>query len=283
MKALFVGLSVLGAASVASGSPADRVALAALRLAEQRSYGWTTAVIDDARNYTIQGKTERGSYTWVRLPMVPAIARRLGREADVEIEAWFRGPLQVVIRTDRGWRTLKELPTRTREWRDDVVWSPRRNGRPLGSATEVGLIDPTDLPPVVLPQGVSFAEDADAKPYCNAQFGLAQPHEELAVIVSSHVEMRASGDVVTGTLTDTGAQLLLVRDGQEDISPLCAAGTFKLLLKNGAIVSYLLRLEGILKVDRRKVRVRQASSTTLSEIGGVRLNVPEEVRRKLGD
>lgn len=254
MNALWMTASVLGVV-LAQANPADRMALAAMRLAEQPNYTWTSVVTDDAQSYAIEGKTRDG-YTWLRLPMVPTLARRLGRDADVEIEAFFRGGDNAVIRTERGWHTLNELPKRAHDWRHG---SPSRGARYGGS---------------------SFSEE-NSRPYSNAQFGLARPHDELAVIVSSYVDLKASGDLVAGTLTDLGAQLLLVRDGQDHIEPLCAAGTFTLLIKNGVVVRYLLRLEGILLVERRKVHVRQASSTTIGEIGTTRFSVPDEAARKL--
>jgi hypothetical protein len=58
---------------------------------------------------------------------------------------------------------------------------------------------------------------------------------------------------------DLGAQLLLVRDGQDHIKPLCAAGLFKLVIKNGIVTRYTLRLEGILLVDR-KIHVHRESA-----------------------
>lgn len=90
-----------------------------------------------------------------------------------------------------------------------------------------------------------------------------------------------AGDVVTGTLSGLGAQLLLVHDGQEHIQPLAAAGVFKLFIQGGIVTRYLLRLEGILLVDRKRVTVRQASSTSIRGIGATVVEIPDEARRKL--
>ena len=68
--------------------------------------------------------------------------------------------------------------------------------------------------------------------------------------------------------------------------PLQAGGTFRLWVRGGALVKYETRLEGVLRVDdaagRREVRVNETSTTTLSEVGTARVEVPPEVRKRLG-
>lgn len=281
MKWTVFAIAVLPLAGAAPGNPVDRAVLAAMRVGEQRSYGWHSLVVDDARSYMIEGKTQAGGYTWVRLPMVATVAERLGR-ADQEIEAIFKGCTRAVIRTDHGWRTLGELPKRRRGWNEDGVVLPvSRSSQPLWTRDGPAAVDPWGLPPIALAPGASSPPE-EGRPYCNAQFGLAHPHDELAIIVSSYATLEVRGEVATGTLSDLGARLLLVRDGQEHIAPLCAAGTFKLFLNNGLVTRYLLRLEGFLAVERKRVHVRQASNTILRDIGVTRFSVPEEAQRKLG-
>lgn len=279
MKALFVGL--FSASTLLGATSPDRVILAAMRISEVKNYTWTASVMDDARSYTIDGKTQKGGYTWVRLPMVPAIAQRLGRDADTEVEAVFKGSQRAVIRTIRGWRTPGELPKPALEWSDHyVVWPVSRARQSLWELEDSGFGDPWDVPTVILPPPSAFPAE-EQRPYSNAQFAVAHPHDELAIIVSSFATLRVSGDVATGALTDLGAQLLLVREGQDHLSPIAAAGTFKLHLKNGVVARYQLRLEGLLLVERKKVHVRQASTTVITDIGRTQFAVPDEVRSKL--
>ena len=117
--------------------------------------------------------------------------------------------------------------------------------------------------------------------YSTVRFGVTHPHEELAIIVSCAATFDASGDLVTGVLSETGAALLLVRDEQTDTSCLAAAGEFKLWLRQGCVVKYHLKLEGLLAVDRRKVAAHVNATTVLHDIGSTRLTVPDEVRAKL--
>lgn len=285
MKPLFFVLfALVSCAALSRGGPVDLAIVAAMRLSEQPSYSWRSTVSDDARVYDLEGKKDQSGYTWMRLPMVKEFARRLGRDAGTELEAVFRSGTLYVVRTERGWQTIHELPRRTWDWSDDFdPWvAPTATRANLGAAALAGL-DPwghASLPPMVLSPAPAADEEHD-RPYCNAQFGLSEPHAELAVIVGSFTAMTVEGNVASGTLSDLGAQLLLVREAQDHLQPLVAAGVFKLYLQGGVVTRYDLRLEGILQVDRRRVRVRQQSTTHLSRIGATTVEVPDEARRKL--
>lgn len=284
MKPLAAAMLTALAAASASGGPTERVILAAMKLSEQPNYSWSTSVSDDARSYVIKGKTQKGGCTWLRLPMVKSLAQRLGREADVEIEALFRGNAASVIRTERGWLTLRELPRRHWDWNDDEIelWPVMPASGVMSRAALTG-VDPLALPPVSLPRtSFPYEREDEHRPYSNAQFAVSHPHDELAVIVSSYTHLKVDGDIATGVLSDIGAQLLLVCEGQDHIDPLRAAGTFKLLLQRDRVVKYFLRLEGILRVDRKRVHVHQTSMTVVNDIGATTIDVPHEARRKLG-
>jgi hypothetical protein len=122
--------------------------------------------------------------------------------------------------------------------------------------------------------------------YSNLQLAISHPHEELGVIVGSYEQLSVDGDVVTGSLTNLGAQLLLVRDGQKYIEPISASGTFKLWLRNGIVAKYQVTLEGWLNIHvqsgRRKVEVHQVTDTVLKDVGTTSFDVPDQARAKLG-
>jgi hypothetical protein len=285
MKFLAAPVLLLGTAVVCAGAQSDKVIIAAMKLSEVPSYGWTTTVNDELTTYHVHGKTDASGWTWLRLPMIRSIAQRLGRDADVEVEAYFKRSDAFVIRTEDGWKTLDELPRRHREWVDDRdPWTlpqssiPRIGALGLGSGGRQN--DPFKLDPFPVIQHRSRGRAP--RNYGHAQFGLSRPHDELGVIVSSHTELFVEGDVVTGVLSDLGAQLLLVREGQDHIQPLAAAGVFKLQLQRGMVTKYLLRLEGDLMVDGKRVLLRQTSSTEINQLGTASLQLPEEAVRKLG-
>ena len=269
---------ILAACKVCTAGPEERAILAAMALSERPSYSWTSTVTDDARSYDVAGKTELGGFTWLRLPLVKSIAQRLGRYADPEVEAFFNGSTRCVIHTERGWQLLSELPRRGSGGEDEspMVWpGPMTRGH-MGMAT-LGGFPPASA--ISFPAGPS-GDDDDAA-YSNAQFAAKLPHEELAIIVSSFTDLRCEGDSVTGVLSDTGAQLLLVSDGQNDVTPLVATGTFRLQLAGDIVTRYGVQLEGVLLVGRKKIHVRQSATTVVKDVGKTKLVVPDEVRRKL--
>ena len=285
MKPLFLApFAALCLGGFGRAGPVENAIVAAMRLSEQPSYSWITTVSDDARTYDLEGKTDRSGFTWMRLPMVKEFAKRLGREADADLEAIFHGSSAYVVRTDHGWKTLAELPKRNWDWNDDSeFWAVPASTRASLRAAALGGPDPWGsgaFPPYVLvPVPVDDADER--RPYSNAQFALNLPHDDLAIIVSSYAELAVQGDAIVGTLTDVGAQLLLVHAGQDHIKPLCAAGAFRLFVQRGVVTRYHLRLEGIVEVDRKRVHVHQESSTFVKDIGTTTVPVASEARRKL--
>lgn len=254
----------------AGAGPVEDAILAAMRLSEQPNYSWVTTVTDDARTYEIFGRTVRGGYSRVKMPVINSLRRQLGRSVtDTQIEFIFRGNVACVVETDHGWRRPDELS----------LLAPEDSHGGTTTAT-VGVLGSIVRPPA------PPAKTAAPRTYSNLQLGLSHPHEELGVIVASHESLTVEDGIVTGTLTDLGARLLLVRDGQEKITPLRAAGTFTLWLRGDAIVRYRLQLHGSLSVQLsggpRTLEVNQVSETTVTDVGTTSFAVPDEARARLG-
>lgn len=280
------GMCVVACCTVAGlcAGPAEEAIIAAMKLSDQPNYGWTATVVDDARTYEIEGRTVRGGFTRVRMPLVNSVRRKLGRSVtDTQVEMVFRGNVACVIETENGWKKPDELPpppTRDDEFghlAGATGHAPLIGGRgPPGSVVR-GSIIPFPTTPPRRPEAPT--------PYSNLQLAISHPHEELGVIVSNHTEFRVEEEVATGRLTDLGAQLLLVHDGQHEISPLRAGGIFKLWLRSGHVVKYQVRLEGILSVEgptgRREIFVQQTTSTDIKNVGTTVFDVPDEARMKL--
>lgn len=260
----------------AAAGPAEEAIVAAVRLSEQPNYTWTSSVSDDARNYDVDGKYVRDSFTWVRMPAVNAVRKKLGRSAtDTRIEAFFLGNVDCVIATEDGWRRPHEIP--------DPIDPDEEFDRILSPLGPAGLHGGS----VVRAAGSRRPRprEAEPRPYSNLQLAISPPHEELGVIVSSHATFEVEGDTVSGQLTDLGAQLLLVRDGQKEITPIAAVGSFKLWLRGGQVWRYQLRLEGTLSVltprGRAHVGVQQTSLTTIRDVGTTSFRIPDEARLAL--
>jgi hypothetical protein len=269
----------------APAGPREDVIVAAMRLTEQANYTWVATVADDARTYDINGRTSREGYARVRMPAVNSLRRRLGRSVtDTDIEFIFRGNVDCVILTEQGWKKPQELAVPPSETEYEKIVSPTGAlGVPGSRSISGGILKGT----VIRPVGPPPDDEHDPKrSYSNLQLGLSLPHEELGIIVSSHASLAVNESVASGTLTELGAQLLLVRDGQKELTPLRGAGTFKLWLRNGGVEKYQVRLEGIVQVDtpsgRRQLAVTQTTETIVKNVGTTQVEVPEEAIRKLG-
>ncbi len=268
---------VLGAAPLAAGPREDAI-VDLMRLADQPNYTWVTTVNDDARTYDIEGRTVRGSFTRVKMPVINTVRRRLGRAVtDTQIELIFLGNVACVVESEHGWVTPDELPPPPEDQEEFVAFGTPHTPITLGStgAPVGGVIKGA----VVRPRRPK-SDEAQTRGYSNLQLAISHPHEDLAVILSSHADLQVEGDSVSGTLTDRGAQLLLVRDGQKQITPLRAAGTFKVWFRERLPVKYQLRLDGVLLVEtstsRRQVAVRQHSDTVIRDVGRTAFFVPDQ-------
>lgn len=271
---LFIALALLG--PTLSAGPTDVAIVAAMKIPDARSYSWSTTVEDDARTYEISGQTDRSGFAVVTMPMISSVRRRVTRGTSSsanQVEAVFQGADRCVIQTDDGWKTPAELATQ-----------PRVDQRPAGPPG--GGIYPGGGFPGGPGRRNRKDSGATPPPYSNLQLNLGLPHEEIGIIVGSHTEIATDGDVVTGTLSGTGAKLLLVHPGQNELTPLKAAGTFRLWVRDGALVKYELKLTGTLAVEtpnaRREVEVHQKSTTELKAVGTTTFVVPEDARKRLG-
>lgn len=275
MKPLLPAILVvflLSRVQLAAG-PIEDAIMATARLADVPNYSWSSTVTDDARTYEIDGQTVRGGYTRVRMPVVNRIRRKLGRDVtDAQVDALFRGNVDCVLLTDRGWL------------RPDELGEPSFESRGATPASGVDIATPIRAPATPLPLPAPPEQKA-SQPYSNLQLAISHPHEELGVIVGSHESFGVEGNSVSGNLTPVGAQLLLVRAGQTEIIPIRAQGTFKLWLRGGLVTRYQLRLEGVLSVQtprgRAHVTVQQSALTEIRQVGATSFEVPDDVRAKL--
>jgi hypothetical protein len=269
----------------ARAGPTESAIMAAMRLSDQPNYSWVATISDDARTYDIAGKTVRGGFTRVKMPIINSVRRQLGRSVtDTDVDIIFHGNVACVIQTENGWRKPDELSTydsgdpESPHLPGATGHAPLLGARPTAGGAIRGSI-------IRAPTTASSRNTVE-RAYSNLQPGISHPHEELAVIVGSHQVLTVEGDVVTGALTDLGAQLLLVHDGQVSITPLRASGTFKLWLRNDIVVKYQVRLEGVLNIHlparSREVTVHQVTDTVLKDIGTTTFEVPPQARAKLG-
>jgi hypothetical protein len=252
--------------SSAYGGAVDAAILAVMKLPEAKNYSWVSTIEDDGRFYVIEGQTERGGFTRVNMPMVSAIQRKIGRDYAEIQTAIFKGSSHCVIQTPTGWKTPAELAALP----------------PVGPKTR-------RLPSMAMPSGTRNLSTPSARPvrYSNIQLNLAFPHDEIGLIIGSHVKIHPEVDGVSGTLSEAGAKLLLVHPGQNEIDPLQASGTFRLWIEDAELVKYEVCLTGTIAVGggttRREVSLRQIATTEVERVDATTFEVPEEAKRKLAN
>lgn len=276
--------------------------MAAMKIPDAPSYAWRTEVADDARSYEISGATERaGEYSLVTMPIPVTGARRAARgpinsSGTSTVTAWFKGAVDCVVQSGDGWRRPEEIANAGDRDAGGGGGQRRRGGAggPFGGGGGGGFGGGRGMGGGAgggrggggFPVPGDDRGEAGGRTFSNVQNTLSRPHEEIAVIIAGGSDLKAEGEVVSGRLSETSAKLLLVHEGQRDRVPLQAGGTFRLWVRGGALVKYETRLEGVLRVDdsagRREVRVNETATTTLSEVGTARVEVPPDVRKRLG-
>jgi hypothetical protein len=272
-------------ASTLHAGPIEDAIVAAMRLAEEPNYSWSSTISDDVLTYDLHGQTHVGGFTRVTMPLGDELRRQLGRSVlDSQLQLIFRGNVRCVIATEEGWKTADELPWSSNRDYDDfstfaIPSAALGRGHPGGMSALGGTAGRGSL---IRPKPGLRRQGRPSHLYSSLRLAVSHPHEDLAVIVSCHDDLQVDGDVVTGTLNDLGSQLLLVRDGQDDVEPLHASGTFKLWIRGGLVTKYQVRMEGVLEVRRQRVEVHQTTTTVVTAVGTTEFDVPDEVRSKLG-
>jgi len=282
-------------AAPAHAGPTDVAIAAAMKLPEAANYSWVTTVDDDARSYTIDGQTDladKGDLSLVNMPMVATVRRRVSRStsnSDNSTPAIFTGDVKFVVQTLDGWRKPSDLRSSSS---DSVPGVP--GGGPWSTGGMMGLHGRRGRFGMGMgASGISYPNgertDENGRPipaYSNLQSTLSRPHEEIAIIVANYTDLKVDGDVVSGTLSELGAKLLLVHPGQKELTPLKAGGTFRLWIKDGALAKYEVKLDGTLAVNanggRHEIEVHQTATTELKNIGTTKFDVPDEARKRLG-
>ena len=268
----------------AFASPTDTAIVAAMKIPDAPNYAWHTDVVDDARTYEISGKTDRATdLSTVNMPLVSSIRRRTSPSrgaSSVEnvATAIFKGDEKFVLETESGWQSPDDISANDRggDWRGRG--GPGGYGGRMSRSSRTGGGGR-------YPSGDSGGR-GPTPPYSNLQKTLSRPHEEIAIIVAGFTDLKIDGDVVSGTLSETAAKLLLVHAGQKEITPKSASGTFRLWIQNGVLTKYETKLEGALSVEtnsgKREIAVHQTATTTITDIGTTTFDVPAAAKKKLG-
>ncbi len=277
-------LAALLLTSAAVAGPVDDAILAAMNLAEKPNYSWRATISDDLQTYDLHGQTRVGEFTRVTMPLAGDLRRQFGRRLrEHELTMIFRGNVRCAIATEEGWKTADELPALTdHEIAELGTFAIPQIALGMGIRRGMSGFGHTPGGRSKLRAGTRGGLNEDSPGYSSLRLAVSHPHEELAIIVSSYADLRVNGNLVTGRLTDLGAQLLLVREGQADVEPVAATGSFQLWIHDGMVTKYHVEMEGVLSVEHELLEVRQSMTTVVNGVGTTKFEVPAEVRQKLG-
>lgn len=264
-------LTLASATTLVRASPTDDVILQTMRLAEAPNYSWITTISTEVATFTLEGRTQPDGFTWVRMPMTRAIAQRLRQRGSGDLEAVFLGDT-FVLRMAEGWVAMDVVPWARPGPKVDTFALAR--GRPAGRMGTLGA----PVPASARSGNWRSHDDGELRLPGDIHLGLTPPHEELGIIVSSFVELQIGAQVITGTLSELGAALLLVRDGHVEVTPVSTRGSFRLWLKDGRVAQYQLRLDGVLATGRKTSTVSTLTTTTIKQVGTSPIDIPDEAR-----
>ncbi len=291
--------------AAARADPADTVILAATKLSEAANYSWISSTERDSRTAEMRGKTNSAGYSLVTfLGYAPPVAPPGGRSvhSDVpgdSIHTVWMGDTNYVIQVGDDWTRL-DGPSETSAKPGNASRSASRGdtSRASGGGGMSGSgLDSSGLGGTgggrrgggggrgrgSRSGGGGGSDNSEMGAPARFPAGINLPHEELGLMMVNYTNLHLEGEIISGTLTQIGAELLIVPPGSKDAPPEGATGTFRLWIKDGMVTKYELHLSAKTAPGGRAVRGGFSETTTvvLTDIGSTPFNVPEAAKRKL--
>ena len=288
----------------ARADPAGAVIVAATKLSEADNYSWISSTERDSRTAEMRGKTNSAGYSLVTfLGYAPPVAPPGGRSVHSDIPGdsihtvWM-GDTKYVIQVGDNWTSL-DGPSDTSAKSGTASRSASGGGTSrvdAGSGMSGSGLDNGGLGRSgggrrggggrgrgSRSGGGGGSGDTEMGAPARFPAGINLPHEELGLIMVNYTNLHMEGEVISGTLTQIGAELLIVPPGSKDAPPEGATGTFRLWIKDGMVTKYELQLSAKTAPGGRSVRggFSETITVVLTDIGSTPLNVPEAAKRRL--
>jgi len=268
--AFVLAAACLAARSLAAEDPTAVVKAALQDFLDQPNYTWgvgnTRGIPEengDNEEPAADGQHEKGGYTKVnfrRGPHIPIGLRPSTKpwgyndREDYWSSRW-------VFWTPEGWKLISELP------------------RPAGLGPPSGPTGPNTK--IIFSKRISLG----------SSFAFHRPDQEIALVLQDFTEATADGaGRYTVELTREGAarffslpRLPALLGSLISIRTENTSGSLSLRIRNGTLVSYELTLDGTRIFMDRSFSLRSTLIRELSGFGTTVIEVPEEVRRKLGN
>jgi len=287
---LLFPLLIGGATAFVRADQTDDAIIAAMKLSNMASYSWSATLNQDSHALQIHGQTSIGGYSLLTFVGFAGGSGSSSSNSGTSggVNTVFLGDNKSVVESNGNWVTPIALspasePTDTgnRTAGGSAGTSGRRAGRNRGTGGGSGGGGPGTSGQ----RGRSSATTQDAptgSPRIPTAINL--PHEQLAIVAANYTEVHVEDAVVSGKLTDSAAELLLLPPGSNQTPPEKAAGTFRLWTKDGAVTKYELKLTAETGPGGASIRGGLSETVTveLTDIGTTTVDVPPAARHKLG-
>ena len=108
------------------------------------------------------------------------------------------------------------------------------------------------------------------------------PAVQAADLAAGAKDLKKDGDIYSGDLTEDVAKAFL-RFGRGGDGPTVsnAKGSVKFWLKDGALAKYEYKLKGTVSFDGNDRDVERTTTVEIKDVGSIKVNVPEEAKKKL--
>ncbi len=280
---------------------ADDVIVAAMKLSASPNYSWGTTIEEGSRTTVISGQTNESGFSLITFNRSGASGSspaggRSGSGGDTNTV--FLGDSKYVVQTDSGWSSPGSQPADS----SSTSNSGNRSAGTGGGGTygsRGGGNSGLNLGGVNLggggrrgggsgggsrgSRGKNASEDSSTNTPARLSSGINLPHEELAIIVANYTDLHFDAEVVSGTLTESGADLLLLPPSSTDTPPAGAAGTFRIWIKDGAVTKYEVHLSAKTAPGGRTAKGGFSETITveLKDVGTTKFAVPAAAKQKL--
>ena len=281
-------LALLGSAAFVRADQTDDAIVAAMKLSAVVNYSWTTTINQNSRTTGISGKTASEGYSLLTFTGFSGSGAASSAKPGGGVNTVFLGDGKYVVESGGNWvvptdSSSSSAPTDTSKGSSsgNSGTSGARGKRGRSGTGGIGGTGASGQR-----RGGANSGDQDSAPTTpgpKLPSGVNLPHEELAIIASNYSEMHFADGVVSGTLTEWGADQLLVPPGWMQSPPDKAAGTFRLWIKDGAVTKYELKLTADTGPGGVTIKGGLAETVTveLTDVGTTTVTVPPAARLKL--